>query len=44
MAVKKTTATTKTAAKAAKTEPVKAALKEVKAAPAKAETAIAIET
>ena len=31
MAVKKTTATTKTAAKAAKTEPVKAAEKEVKA-------------
>ena len=44
MAVKKTTATTKTAAKAAKTEPVKAAEKEVKAAPAKAETAKAIET
>ena len=43
MAVKKTTATTKTAAKAAKTEPVKAAEKEVKTAPAKAETAKAIE-
>ena len=42
MAVKKTTATTKTAAKAVKAEPAKAAEKEVKAAPAKAETAKAI--